>query len=247
MDPSREPIPGDGLGVTHRTWENARDALRAHLVSFVPAQVITLTPEMCVRTSEDAGFRAIVERAAVVVADGVGVVWGEARLTGRHTERIPGIDLANWALEEVDRMAGRVYLLGGRSERVERAAERLSRAFPRVTLAGWRDGYFRAEEEAEVVAAIAETTPHLVLVGMGSPRQERFISSYLHELRCAVAMGVGGAIDVWSGAVRRAPALFRATGTEWMYRTLTEPGARLRRLPTLWRYVSLVLRKRRLK
>jgi len=229
-----------GLGVSHDTWDKARDALRLHLASFIPAQVVTLTPEMCVRAHDDPEFRRIIDNAAVVVADGVGVVWGHGRLTSKRPEKIPGIDLAAWALEEVDRIAERVYLLGARPEVVEKAAESIGANHPRLSVAGWRDGYFAPEDEKEVVSAIASTSPHLLLVGMGSPKQEMFIARYLTDLRCAVAMGVGGSFDVWEGGVRRAPAIFRKTGTEWVYRVLTQPGARMRRLPILLRFISIV-------
>lgn len=234
-----------GLGVTHPTWQSARDALRLHLSSFVPAQVITLTPEMCVRAHREPAFHSIIRNAAIVVADGVGVVWGQRRLTGCPVEKIPGIELAEWALEETDRIAGRVFLLGGKPEVVEKAAETVARRYPRLHLAGWHHGYFPPEEEERIVEAVAGHRPHLLLVGMGSPKQEIFISKHLADLHCAVAIGVGGSFDVWSGAVKRAPGIIRKTGLEWAYRTLTQPRNRLRRLADLYRFVRLCLRTRR--
>ncbi len=229
-----------GLGVTHPSWELAVSAIRQHFASFIPLHVITLAPEMCVRAWEDPDFRTIIDRAGLVVADGVGVAWGEGRLTGSKPEKVPGIDLATWALEEVDRIAGRVYLLGSRPEVIEKAARNIAGDFPRITLSGYHDGYFSAEEK--IVQAISAVVPHLLLVGMGTPLQEQFISRHLNDLKCAVAVGVGGSIDVWSGAIRRAPSLFRATSTEWLYRTIAQPRERLKRLPILWRFAAGVLR-----
>jgi len=234
-----------GLGVTHRTWDQAKDALRLHLAAMIPVHVVTLTPEMCVRASRSRPFNGIVSSAGIVVADGVGVAWGERRLIAQKIEKIPGIDLASWALEEVDRIAGRVFLLGSKPDIIVRAATEISRRYPRLKVSGYHHGYFGLDEEDRVVSAVSSTNPHLLLVGMGSPRQEMFISGHLHQLRCGVAMGVGGSFDVWSGSVGRAPAFFRKTGTEWLYRTLTQPGERLRRIPGLWRFIFLVLRKGR--
>jgi len=233
-----------GLGVTHTTRQKARDAIRTHFASFVPAQVVTLTPEMCVRAVDDPEFRSIIESAQIVVADGVGVRWGEGRLSGLKPEKIPGIELAKWALEEVDRIAGRVYLLGSRPDVVAKTAEQLSLACPRLTVTGYRDGYFNDVEESDVVLSIASANPHLVLVGMGSPRQEIFINNNLINLNCGIAIGVGGTFDIMSGSIRRAPAFFRSTGTEWLYRTVTQPGERLARLPELFRFINLVLKKK---
>jgi N-acetylglucosaminyldiphosphoundecaprenol N-acetyl-beta-D-mannosaminyltransferase len=233
--------PGKGLGITHYTREGAREALRQHFASFIPLQVVTLTPEMCVRANGDPEFDSIIRNAGMVVADGIGVVWGESRLSGRRPDKIPGIELATWALEEVDRLAGRVYLLGARPEVVGKTAKRLSGDFPRLALAGFHDGYFAEKDENSIVGAISETQSHLVLVGMGSPKQEMFIARHLSELKCAVAMGIGGSFDVWSGHVRRAPALFRATHTEWLYRIFTQPGERLKRVPALFRFIGQIL------
>ena len=230
-----------GLGITHPTWQQAKDALRLHLASFIPAQVVTLTPEMCVRARDDENFGQIITEAAIVVCDGVGVAWGESRLSGERPDKIPGIDLADWALEEVDRIAGRVYLLGATDETVRITAEKIQNEYPRLTVAGFHDGYFDQSEEEEIVKTVVEANPHLLLVGLGSPKQEIFISCHLTDLRCGVAMGIGGSFDVWSGNVRRAPAFFRATGTEWLYRILSQPGARLRRLPVLLRFIGMVL------
>lgn len=179
----------------------------------------------------------------MVVCDGVGVAWGQSRLTGERPEKIPGIDLAEWALGEVDRIAGRVYLLGSTDEAVRASAERLGNEYPRLTVAGFHHGYFDQSREEEIVKEIATANPHLLLVGMGSPKQEIFIFCHLNDLRCAVAMGIGGSFDVWSGNIRRAPAFFRSTGTEWLYRTLSQPGARLKRLPMMTRFIGLVLNK----
>jgi N-acetylglucosaminyldiphosphoundecaprenol N-acetyl-beta-D-mannosaminyltransferase len=234
-----------GLGVTHVSWADVKAAIKSHLDSFAPVQVVTLTPEMCVRASRDESFQGLISAAGIVVADGVGVVWGEGRLTGRRPEKIPGIDLAAWTLDEVARIGGRIYLLGSKPEVAQKASEKLSQDHPGLSIAGWHHGYFESTDEPEIVRAIASTKPHLLLVGMGSPKQEEFIARNLQALGCVVAIGVGGAFDVWSGSIKRAPAFFRETGTEWLYRTLTQPRARMARVGHLLRFVVMVLRKPR--
>lgn len=243
--PNPDAIDRSGLGVTHSTWSSAKDALRLHLSALIPVQVVTLTPEMCIRASENEAFNSIIQNAGIVIADGVGVVWGEGILKGKKPDKIPGIELAQWALSEVDRIAGRVFLLGARPEVTQKAAEAISGDFPRLTVPGWQDGYFDPSEERAIVERISSTQPHLLLVAMGSPKQEFFIASHLLDLKCAVAIGVGGAFDVWSGAVKRAPAVFRLTGTEWLFRTLTQPRARLNRIGLLARFIGMVLKMSR--
>lgn len=228
-----------GLGVTHRTWDSVITTLRANLASRIPTQVVTLTPEMVVRMETDAEFRNIVDSASVVVADGVGVQWGEGKLSGQKPQKIPGIELAEWCLSEVDRFAGTVYLLGTKPETVRAAAENLSKRYPRLKICGFRDGFFGSDQESRVFSEISSLEPDLLLVGMGSPLQERLISKYLTKLSC-VAIGVGGSLDVFGDAVVRAPEFFRKTNTEWLYRTLSQPSVRLKRIPELIKFIRLI-------
>jgi N-acetylglucosaminyldiphosphoundecaprenol N-acetyl-beta-D-mannosaminyltransferase len=232
--------PQAGLGVKQKTWDSAKEAVRAGISLHEPVQVVTLTPEMCVMASRDETFLNIINNAGIVVSDGVGVVWGEGKITGRKPEKIPGIELASWAIEEAARRNGRIFLLGAKEEIVAKASENLKMKYPGIIIKGWKNGYFKPEDEPAIIAAIASAAPHLLLVGLGSPKQEYFIASHLSELNCGVAIGVGGSFDVWSGTIKRAPMFFQKTGTEWLYRTFTQPGARFRRLYLLWKFIWLV-------
>ncbi len=237
---NRDPIEHPGLGVTHHLWSDAKSAILDHIGTFTPVHLITITPEMCLRAHRDEKFAGIISNAGIVVPDGVGVVWGETRLTGKKVEKIPGIDLASWAIDEVIGMNGRIFLLGSIPDVVEKAAGEIKNKYPGFDSIKWRDGYFDTAESNRVVDEIAAHEPHILLVGMGSPRQEEFIAHNLNRLNCAVAIGVGGSFDIWSGLLKRAPELFQATGTEWLYRTFTQPSARLKRIPELWRFTGLV-------
>ena len=98
-----------------------------------------------------------------------------------------------------------------------------------MRIVGVQDGYYPAAMEAAVAGVIRAATPDLLFVCLGSPRQEEWIAT--HRLPCP-AIGLGGALDVWAGRVRRAPAPVRSAGLEWLWRTALEPS-RLARLPAL--------------
>ena len=230
-----------GLGVTHHTSVEAKSAIMGRIDTTEPVHVITLTPEMCVRAYEDPEFRKIIDSAGIVVADGVGVAWGESRLTGRKTEKAPGIDLADIILNYLAKTCGSVFLLGGKPDIARQAVGNLLIRYPSIVTSGWQDGYFDMSEEEHVVERIAQTKSNVLLVGMGSPKQEIFIAKHLDKLNCGLAVGIGGTFDVWSGKVRRAPAIFRNTGLEWLYRTSTQPFSRAGRLRKLMRFTFLVL------
>lgn len=211
--------------------------------------VATANPEAVLLAGGNPELARVLDAAALVVADGVGVVWASRRLGVPLPERVPGIELAEGLLGLCAAEGLAVFLLGGRPGAggrpgvAEAAARALSQRWPGLRVAGTWHGYFGAGEEPAVLCAVAEAAPALLLCGMGCPRQELWLARHADFLeRCGVrvGVGVGGALDVWSGRVRRAPASLRRLGLEWLWRLAQEPG-RLRRQVRLLRFVLEVL------
>jgi N-acetylglucosaminyldiphosphoundecaprenol N-acetyl-beta-D-mannosaminyltransferase len=188
-----------------------------------PHLIITANVEMVMRARHDDDVRDVLERAALVVADGVGVVWGSRQLGRPLPSRVPGIDLAARLCLEAARRRWRVFLLGGRPGVAAGAADRLRVWYPGIDVVGTRDGYFAADADGVVVGAIREAGPTLLLAGLGAPRQERWLARHLDALGVPIAMGIGGALDVWTGQARRAPRIWQTLGLEWCYRLVREP------------------------
>ena len=95
---------------------------------------------------------------------------------------------------------------------------------------GTANGYFDKEREKEIIAEINELKPDLLLVGIGFPKQEKWIYDHIKELNVKLAIGVGGSFDVMSGNVKRAPQFFIDHGLEWFYRLITQPSRFVRML-----------------
>lgn len=188
-----------------------------------PAHVVTLGAEMAVLASHDEQYRAVINQADLVVADTVGVVWA-ARALGRPVPgRVAGIELAERSLDGYKPEALSVFLLGGADGVAAAAAQNLAHKHPTAQIAGTQHGYFSADEEPDIARAIRESHARLVFVGIGFPRQEQWIRRNLDRVGNAVCIGVGGAFDVWSGRLKRAPAKVRRAGLEWLYRLVNEP------------------------
>jgi len=115
-----------------------------------------------------------------------------------------------------------VYLLGSKPSIVEKAAFELQRRFPDLTVAGFRDGYFD-EGDVSVIDEIRESGAKILFVAMGIPKQEIWVTENAERLGDLLAVGVGGAFDVVSGTLKRAPELLQKIGLEWFYRLLQEP------------------------
>jgi len=164
--------------------------------------------------------------AALTVPDGMPIVW-MGRLQGRTSvRRVYGPDMTLLACAEASRRGWRCYFYGGAEGVAAALADRLRQRFPSLVVAGVSAPPFRplsAEEWRAETDAINRARPDLVFVGLGSPRQERWMAEHRAVLTAPVLLGVGAAFDFHTGRVRQAPRWMMAAGLEWLYRLSREP------------------------
>lgn len=217
------------LGIEFTEWslERVVEECRRFIRSGSPHVVITAGPEFVMRVLRDPSLRRPIERADLITPDGIGIVlaarWRGTRLAGRVT----GIELTERLLIEAETAGWGVYLLGASDLSFQSALSAIRRRHPDLRVDG-RHGYFSEEEEREVIDQVAAFAPHILLVGLGQPRQEVFVDRVRDQLNIPLAMGIGGTIDVLGGTVTRAPAWAQRLRLEWLYRLVREPR-RLRR------------------
>ncbi len=233
-----------GLPLDPVTLEEAADRVGVWLFAEAPTPhtVVTLNPEFVVQARTDAPFADAIRKADLVTADGVGIVWAARQMLGQEVPRAPGFDLTS----ELMRRHGerlRVFFLGGRPGVPELAAQTARERYG-VTVAGTHHGYFKPDEDAQIAALVRDAQPHLLLTGMGAPRQELFNEGLRGALQVPVIMGIGGTLDVLAGTADLAPAWTRRMGIEWLWRVGLD-RRRWNRAPRLWRFVRLVRRERR--
>jgi len=195
-------------------------------VSFLaderPHMIITAGPEFVMITQRLPSLLAVLARADFITPDGIGIVIASKWYGQAVAQRITGVELAERLIAHAAERDLRVFLLGASQTSLNHALLKLKNSYPQLHIDG-KHGYFTDEQTAEVIAEIRAARPHLLLVGLGQPRQEVFISTHLDDLGVPLAIGVGGAIDVIGGTVRRAPAVFRNARLEWLYRLIREP------------------------
>jgi N-acetylglucosaminyldiphosphoundecaprenol N-acetyl-beta-D-mannosaminyltransferase len=177
----------------------------------------------------DEEYKQILEGSDLVYADGMGVVWACRFFSSPLPERVNLGDFLPELCRLCSKRGYRVFLLGGHPEVAERAAERLVLRFPDLQIVGTHHGFFSSSEEAEVLGQIRNAKPHILLVGMGVPKQEKWISRHLDELEVPVLWGVGALFEYYAGVTRRAPTWVRRWGLEWLFRLFIEPGRLWRR------------------
>src|SRR3984893_8752292 len=169
-------------------------------------------------------LRADVLSCDLILADGMPVVWA-SRLLGRPLpERVAGIDLMYQMLLRGNEKTYRVYCLGASEDVLAAAAARIISDYRHVRLVGRHHGYFTNQEEPGIVAAITDAKPDILLVGMSTPKKERFLARWSDQLNVPVCHGVGGSFDVLAGKVRRAPRAWQRLGLEWLYRVAKNRG-----------------------
>ena len=204
-------------------------------------QHMAINAAKLVAMHDDPKLCEIIDACGLVNADGQSVVWASRLLGDPLPERVAGIDLMEALLELAERRGYRVYFLGARAEVLDLAVERLVARYPRLQLAGARDGYFSDDEAPEVCDAIRASRTDVLFVAMSSPRKEYFLGEYGPHLDAPFVMGVGGSIDVIAGVTRRAPAVWQSLGLEWLFRLLQEPRRMFRRYAvTNTRFIALV-------
>ena len=206
--------------------------------------IATPNPEMIMRACEDEEFSGILNSADLVLPDGVGVVLASKLGETRIRETVPGCDLCFNVFDQMkDMPETKAYLLGAAPGVAELARGNMQAQFPGLTICGVHNGFFKEGEEDAIIEQINDLRPDVLLVGLGFPRQEKWIYKNKEKLDVNFAIACGGTIDVMAGVVKRAPMIFRKMGLEWFYRLIKQPSRFLRML-VLPKFALVVIRNR---
>jgi len=199
-----------------------------------------------VSLQRDLQLRESVNKSDIINADGQAVVWASRILGIPLKERVAGIDLFIHLLDWAYYNKVKVYLLGAEPKVIKEMADRLSLKYSHELIAGYHHGYFKKEEEKEIVENIVNSGAHFLFVAMSSPRKEIFLYRYRKKLtKLNFIMGVGGSFDVLAGKVKRAPVWMQKSGFEWFYRFLQEPKRMWKRyLIGNIKFIFLVIREK---
>ncbi len=218
-----------GCAVDNLDMEETLGVVEGFIRSGRPHQHVVINVDKIVKASRDPVLRQIINDCDLINADGMPVVWASRLLGKPLKERVTGVDLFEALMARAAEKGWRVFLLGAREEVVSGVAHLYPARYPGLTLAGYRNGYWKPEDEDRVVAEIAATRPDILFVAISSPKKEAFLARYQAAMKVPFAMGVGGTFDVAVGLVKRAPVWMQKAGLEWFYRFLQEPRRMFRR------------------
>ncbi len=232
-------------------------------------KIFSLNAEQVILANDNNAFQDIIKSFELVIPDGSGVVLGLKLLLNKKNykekivfrddfsekitentnnfdeklelsdlkkqiNKVAGVELAQMFLEKKKRIA----ILGSTDDVIKKLRENYCEK-----LVFAHHGFYKSEEEKTIVNQIVDSSPEILLVGMGAPKQEEFIFKYKNEFENMIAMGVGGSLDVLSGKCFRAPKIFLKLDLEWFYRLVLEPFRIKRILNRVPRFVLLLLCK----
>ncbi|MDQ0890872.1 N-acetylglucosaminyldiphosphoundecaprenol N-acetyl-beta-D-mannosaminyltransferase [Paenibacillus sp. V4I9] len=212
--------------------------------------IVTCNVDHLVKLQKDLHFQEVYAQADVVVADGMPIIWASKILGKRLKQKLSGSDVLHYLGNQFQQKQYRLFFLGAAEGIAELAASNLKKKFPRINVVGCYSPTYgfenNDEENARIVQMMQETKPDIVFVGVGAPKQEKWIYSYYKQYNVPVSIGVGASFDFLSGNIKRAPRIFQRIGLEWFWRLCQEPRR-------LWRrylvddliYLRLLLRELR--
>ncbi len=225
-----------GFAVNVEDAESCVDAIVERISAGAKQQWLAcLNPHSYTVSLEDDRFRAALQQADWLVADGVGIVYASRWNKGRIQQRVTGSDIFQGLMQRLN-SAGemRVFFLGSTSENLEKIGQRMALDYPHVRLAGsysppFKDTY--TEQEIDLmVEQINQANADVLWVGLQAPKQEKWIASTLPRLDVGFAGAVGAVFDFYAGSVRRSSPLFQAMGLEWLPRLIRQPRRLWRRM-----------------
>jgi len=197
------------------------------------SQVCVTNTHSLVLMHKDKEFKDITNSASLVVADGKPLTW-ISRLYGEPIpERVAGSDLVYGLGKKSSEKGYKLFFLGSNPATLGKMVENLKKMFPSLQVAGVYSPPFKKEfsgrEDAKMIALINKVKPNVLFVGLGAPKQERWIWEHKDELQVPVSIGVGAAFDFVAGTVKRAPKWMQKCGLEWLFRLCQEPRRLWRR------------------
>lgn len=206
-----------------------------------PHLITTPNPEIIVASQKDEELKNILNSSDLRLPDGSGLILIAKILNLPLRHRITGIDFMIKMFELSKAKGYRVFLLGSSPEIVMRAEQKL--ISDGINIVGAHDGYFNESQDSQIIELIKAAKPDILFVGLGAPRQEKWISKYYKEMGVPFNMVIGGSLDVISGKKQRAPQFTQTLGIEWLWRLFKEPY-RWRRQLALVKFTLMAIKKR---
>lgn len=198
-----------------------------------PSYVVTPNVDHIVKLEEDIEFQEVYKNADLILTDGMPLIWISKMKKTPIKEKVSGSDLFPKVCELASKKGYRVFLLGAAAGVANIAAKNLEEKYDGLNIVGTYSpsyGFEKNEDEIQhIINIVREVKPDILAVGLGAPKQEKFIYKYKYKLDVPVSLGIGASIDFEAGNIKRAPLWMQNSGLEWLYRLCKEPKRMFKR------------------
>jgi N-acetylglucosaminyldiphosphoundecaprenol N-acetyl-beta-D-mannosaminyltransferase len=223
-----DKVPLMGVTMDNVTMTEALTIIEDFIRLKSNAYVVTPNVNHVVKVQHDNEFKEVYEQADLVLVDGMPLMWAARLLKKPLKEKVSGSDLFPVLCRLCEQKGYSVYLLGGTSEKIILdTVARMKADFPKLRIAGYESpdfGFETDEKESQRLASnIEKAAPDVLFVGVGAPKQEKWIYKYKMQYKAGVSLGIGAAFNFYLGYTKRAPVWMQHNGLEWFYRFLQEP------------------------
>ncbi|MBP2025971.1 WecB/TagA/CpsF family glycosyltransferase [Peptoniphilus stercorisuis] len=218
-------------------------------------KIFTPNTEIVMDARDNNEIKDIINSGDLVIADGIGLIYGSKMRKKPLKERVTGFDISMKLIDIAEKEGYSIYLLGAKPGVAKRASENLKKDHPNLNVIGHHDGYFKGihlgmkdhEEEKVVINEINSLKPDIIFLGLGFPKQEIWINENAEKLDSKLIIGNGGVIDILSGDMKRAPEIFIKLNLEWFYRLITNPSRIKRQLAIPKFLIAIIVDKNSVK
>ncbi|PYT00118.1 MAG: glycosyltransferase [Acidobacteria bacterium] len=221
----RRRVPVLGLQVDLCSYDDAIRKIIKLARAGLGGYVSVANVHVAIEARDDPAFEKLVNDADLVLPDGTPLVWMQRLQGNEDAEQVRGPSLMPMLMKHAEAEGLSVGFLGARPEVLEQVVVRAAKEFPDLQIPFHFSPPFRAasdEEKAATVQAISESNVQILFVGLGCPKQERWMAENREKVN-AVMIGVGAAFDLYAGNIREAPGVISKLGLEWMFRLVQEP------------------------
>lgn len=208
-----------GYRITNATFAECINYIDNSILQDDVIQIVPFNANKLYKCRFDKKLMEISRTASLIIPE-YAIVWGAKKLGTPLVEHIGGIMLMRRLLELSSKKPYRFYFLGAKEEIVSKMIELLPDNYPGIHISGWQHGYF--DSEKEIVEKVVASNANILLVALGTPKQEYFIKKHLQDFGVNIVMGVGGSFDVFAGLRKETPSRWRK-GFEWIYRLAQDP------------------------
>lgn len=236
--------------IDNLTMSEAIGEIDKLVINRKPSYVVTPNVDHIVKLEKDEEFKEVYKNADLILTDGMPLIWISKMKSTPIKEKVSGSDLFPEVCELAAKKGHKIFLLGAAEGVAAKAAKNLKKKYTGLNIVGTYSpsyGFEKKEDEIKkIIKIINEVKPDILAVGLGAPKQEKFLYKYKDKLNVPVSLAIGASIDFEAGNIERAPVFMQKCGLEWFYRLCKEPKRMFKRyIIDDMKILGLILKYRR--